>query len=276
LKRRGKRACTAPALKRPESVRTSCAMWRASESAAVQAALLGNRAKRKRWRSCSCSRVPHQHRRPPDLHACHTVPKEEQGQRSYRSSNRPRPSSLIGLGWRTSENDRPVGKDGIARLTAAGACWPLYESLGRLTDEDLDQLHILLPILCFGEERLDELTPLRASSIGLRPILARDAVVVDTRCGVLLGSPADRSWRSPRVRAAITLPAFMADQKAARRGTHDVLRRAIRPSGMNGEEKMRPLGNGCPHFSTSGSKESHGNATSNLNYSRPTWGGFFR
>jgi hypothetical protein len=61
------------------------------------------------------------------------------------------------LGLEIGETSRSDGEDGIARLTASGGLLPLYEALGGLTDEELDRLHILLPILCFGEERLHEL-----------------------------------------------------------------------------------------------------------------------
>jgi ParB family transcriptional regulator, chromosome partitioning protein len=55
-----------------------------------------------------------------------------------------------------AENGRePV--DGLSRLLTGGAAHDLYEALGQLSDEELDRLMILLPLLCFGQQNPDVL-----------------------------------------------------------------------------------------------------------------------
>jgi ParB family transcriptional regulator, chromosome partitioning protein len=92
-----------------------------------------------------------------DLHACHTMSTQEQVQRSYRAIGKVASELADRLGLETGKNDQSGSENGIARLTASGGSLPLYETLSLLTDIELDQLHILLPVLCFGEERLHEL-----------------------------------------------------------------------------------------------------------------------
>lgn len=151
-----------PAPKRPEFSTDFLRYVACQRSAAVQAALLGSPRKAKEvavlllfagFRISIGTRL--------DLHACHTAPVEQQAQRSYRSIGQiaSELADRLGLeiGKKIGKNDRPDDLDGVARLTASGALLPLYESLGRLSDEELERLHILLPILCFGEERMHDL-----------------------------------------------------------------------------------------------------------------------
>jgi len=91
------------------------------------------------------------------------------------------------LGLETGKNGESDAdaEDGIARLTASSGLLPLYEALGRLADKELERLHMLLPLLCFGQERLLDLD----SGESLFNRIAVDVgtqmrSLVDTRCGV--------------------------------------------------------------------------------------------
>ena len=147
-----------PAPKRPEFSADFLRYVACQRSAAVQAALLGNPRKAKEvavllllsgFRMSIGTRL--------DLHTCHAVRVEEQSQRSYRVVEQVAAGLADQLGLEAGKPDGPDSGDGVARLTASGALLPLYEALGRLSDEALERLHILLPILCFGEERIHEL-----------------------------------------------------------------------------------------------------------------------
>jgi len=147
-----------PTPKRPEFNADLLRYVACQRSAAVQAALLGNPRKAKEvavlllltgFRISIGARL--------DLHACHTMSTQEQVQRSYRAIGKVASELADRLGLETGKNDQSGSENGIARLTASGGSLPLYETLSLLTDIELDQLHILLPVLCFGEERLHEL-----------------------------------------------------------------------------------------------------------------------
>jgi ParB family chromosome partitioning protein len=147
-----------PAPKRPEFSADLLRYVACQRSAAVQAALLGNPRKAREvavllllagLRISIGARL--------DLHACHSVPKEERGQRSYRMIDQAASALADRLGLGTGNSGGSDTQEGITRLAASGGLLPLYEVLGRLTDEELDRLHILLPLLCFGQERLHDL-----------------------------------------------------------------------------------------------------------------------
>jgi ParB family chromosome partitioning protein len=147
-----------PAPKRPEFSADLLRYIACQRSAAVQAALLGNPRKAKEvavlllfagFRMSIGARL--------DLHTCHTVPPEEHAQRSYRMIEQVAAELADQLRLKADKRDGPDDQDGVARLTASGALLPLYEALGRISDEELERLHTVLPILCFGEERIHEI-----------------------------------------------------------------------------------------------------------------------
>jgi hypothetical protein len=87
------------------------------------------------------------------IHGCHFVSASERDQRSYRAIDEIVSGIADRLGLTGTAGDR-----GIDRLSAGGSTVCLYESIGRLSDEELDQLIVLIPILCFGQRdatRLD-------------------------------------------------------------------------------------------------------------------------
>lgn len=43
----------------------------------------------------------------------------------------------------------------LARLLSGGAAHELYDAMGNLTDQELDQLMVLVPVLCFGQQDPD-------------------------------------------------------------------------------------------------------------------------
>ncbi len=138
-----------PAPKRPEFSAELLRYVACQRSAAVQAALLGHPRKAKEvaalilllgFRTCIGARLT--------LHACHEVPADERAQRSYQAIEHVTAQIADRLGYGPAENGDP-----IARLIPSCGAVPLNEMLGRLADEDLDRLVVLLPILCFGEER---------------------------------------------------------------------------------------------------------------------------
>lgn len=122
-------------------------------SAAIQAALLGNPRKAKEvgalvlllgLRACIGARLT--------PHACHQAPAAERAQRSYQAVD-----EVVGqLAGRLGFTGGEEANDLVARLVPSCDPIPLYEALGRLEDEDLDRLVLVLPILCFGEERATE------------------------------------------------------------------------------------------------------------------------
>jgi ParB family chromosome partitioning protein len=59
------------------------------------------------------------------------------------------------LGLRNREGRRRQG--GIGRLLYGDADGDLHEAVGKLPDEELDRLLVLLPVLCFGQERAGRL-----------------------------------------------------------------------------------------------------------------------
>ena len=147
-----------PAPKRPEFNAELLRYVACQRSAAVQAALLGNPRKAKEvavllllagFHISIGTRL--------DLHTCHAASMEEQAQASYRMIEQVASGLADQLGLESARNDRPDGEGGVTRLTGSSALLPLYEALGRVSDEALERLHVVLPILCFGEERIHEL-----------------------------------------------------------------------------------------------------------------------
>jgi ParB family transcriptional regulator, chromosome partitioning protein len=143
-----------PAPKRPEFTAELVRYVACQKSAAVEAALLHNPRKAKEvaglllllgFRTCIGARL--------SLHPCHGTTREEQAQQSHRAINQ----AAAGLADRLGLDAAGERESDVARLTASCGAVPLYEALGRLADDELDRLLVLLPILCFGEERLAEL-----------------------------------------------------------------------------------------------------------------------
>jgi ParB family chromosome partitioning protein len=144
-----------PAPKRPEFSAELLRYVACQKSAAIQAALLGNPRKGKEvaalvlllgFRTSIGARLT--------LHQCHTTPIEERDQFAHKTIETlaRELADRLGLDMR----DQPDEHLGVARLVASCGASPLYEALSRLSDEELDRLQIVLPILCFGEERLTE------------------------------------------------------------------------------------------------------------------------
>lgn len=65
-------------------------------------------------------------------------------------------AGYLGLQGKAADGRQP--QDGLNDLLNGGDAHGLYEALGQLSDEELDRLTVLLPVLCFGQqdtERLD-------------------------------------------------------------------------------------------------------------------------
>ena len=126
-------------------------------SAAVQAALLANPRKAKEAavvllllgfrRNFGVRLAPH---------ACHLAIPAERGQQSHRVIEAMAAQLANRLGFNEGEDvgDRP---DGVTSLLDSPDVFVILENIGRLTDEDLDQTLILLPVLCLGQDHLDAL-----------------------------------------------------------------------------------------------------------------------
>ena len=61
------------------------------------------------------------------------------------------------LGLRSNDGNGPVREHEVGRLIASCGALALYEALGHLSDDELDRLAVILPILCFGQEDLSVL-----------------------------------------------------------------------------------------------------------------------
>ncbi len=129
------------------------------KSAAVQAALLRNPRKAKEVATLLLLlglRIDVGVRL--SIHPCLSAPASERGaQRCYREIDEHAALLADRLGLGASNGSSPDG-DGRARLLSGRAASGLHEAIGRLSDEDLDRLMVLLPVLCFGQEdpeRLD-------------------------------------------------------------------------------------------------------------------------
>ena len=143
-----------PAPKRPEFSAELVRHVACQKSAAMQAALLANPRKAKEvavlvllrgFRACIGARLT--------LHPCHEVPADDRTQRSYQAIEQTAAQLADRLGLAPVEG---VG-DQIDRLIPSCGAVPVYEALGGLSDEELDRLAVVLPILCFGEEYLTDL-----------------------------------------------------------------------------------------------------------------------
>jgi len=129
------------------------------KSAAVQAALLRNPRKAKEVAALLMllgHRVDFGIRLA--MHGCHWAPEAERApQRSHQNIEAIAEHLEGCLGLAAGEGEPPI-ESGIKKLTSGRSPQDLYEAMGQLTDEDLESLMILLPILCFGQsdsERFD-------------------------------------------------------------------------------------------------------------------------
>jgi hypothetical protein len=89
-------------------------------------------------------------------HACHLAIPAERGQRSHRVIEVMAAQLANRLGFNEGEGagDRP---NGVASLLDCPDALVVLGNIGRLTDEELDQMLILLPVLCLGQDHLDAL-----------------------------------------------------------------------------------------------------------------------
>jgi ParB family chromosome partitioning protein len=87
------------------------------------------------------------------LHPCHLGP-DYRSQRSHREIDAVTDSLAARLDI-VAEAGNP--ESGVKRLVAGRGASLLREAIGQLTDEELDGLIILLPVLCFGQEDPDHL-----------------------------------------------------------------------------------------------------------------------
>jgi ParB family chromosome partitioning protein len=145
-----------PARQHPEYAADILRYVACQKSAAVQATLLGNPRKAKEvavlllllgFRISIGARL--------NPHPCHAVSLEEREQRSYRTIATAAAEIADRLGLRPNE-DNGTGYE-VGRLIASCGALPLYEALGQLSDEELDRLCVIGPILCFGQEDLSVL-----------------------------------------------------------------------------------------------------------------------
>jgi ParB family transcriptional regulator, chromosome partitioning protein len=130
------------------------------KSAAVQAALLRNPRKAKEVAALlllggfRINRGVHL-----SIHPCHGAPEGERThQRSHQEIENLASELVSRLGLEGEAGDTP-GTSGLMRLIAGGMAEGNYEAIGRLSDDHLERLIVLLPILCFGRadhERVDE------------------------------------------------------------------------------------------------------------------------
>jgi ParB family chromosome partitioning protein len=86
------------------------------------------------------------------LHPCHAVPASEKEQRSYREID-----ALASALADRLEITGAEGDNGVDRLASNRGGIPMYEAMGYLSDEELDRLLVMLPILCFGQQELQRL-----------------------------------------------------------------------------------------------------------------------
>jgi len=118
------------------------------KSAAIQAALLANPRKAKEVAATLLLLgLGNNHRIRLPIHRCHLVPASEKDQRSYREIEAFALKMADRLGFSGSEGER-----GIDRLSCMGSTITLFASVSSLTDPELDQLLVLAPILCFGQD----------------------------------------------------------------------------------------------------------------------------
>jgi hypothetical protein len=124
------------------------------KSAAIQAGLLANPRKGKEVAALLLLlSLSSDHGFRLSIHSCHSAPLPQRDQRSYREVDA-RASALADRLGLTGVQ----GEAGIDRLSGTDDTTALYEAIGRLMDDELDQLVMLIPILCLGQQdagRLD-------------------------------------------------------------------------------------------------------------------------
>lgn len=149
-------------------------------------------------------------------HTCHSAPATERNQRSHRSVEAIATHLAVRLGFTDdgSEGDRP---DGITCLLDSPDALVVADNVSRLDDDKLDQLLILLPLLCLGQDHLD------ATDAG-ESLLNRVATGVDV---------ALRSWWMPDAGFLSLLTREHLLQIAQATGASEYLK------GMNGWTKKK-------------------------------------
>jgi ParB family chromosome partitioning protein len=129
------------------------------KSAAVQASLLRNWRKAKEVAALMLllgTRFESRVRLLP--HSCLSLMSEEARPRACQEIEAAASVLAGNLGLQAEGANGQPPKDGFNRLLNDGDAHALYEALGQLSDEELDRLMVLLPVLCFGQqdpERLD-------------------------------------------------------------------------------------------------------------------------
>jgi len=89
-------------------------------------------------------------------HACHGSPLAEQAQRSHQVIAMAIAELIGRLGFTASDNASASDRqDGIADLLDSPDALIILEGVSRLSDNDLDRILILLPLLCLGQDHLD-------------------------------------------------------------------------------------------------------------------------
>ena len=133
---------------RPEFTATFLEYIAHQRSAAVQAALLANPRKAKEVAALLLlNGLKFDQGVRLSIHHCHFVPASERDQCSHGAIDEIASGIADRLGLTRTEDDR-----GIERLSTRASTADLYELIGRLSDEELDRLIVLLPILCFGQQ----------------------------------------------------------------------------------------------------------------------------
>ena len=146
-----------PARERPEFNPQLLRYVALQKSAAVQAALLGTPRKAREVATVLLLlgiRLDYGARL--SFHPCLATPADERGsQRSYEVVE----AAAAELTARLHQDggNGSVAADGVGQIRSAGGAHLLYEDVGRLSDDELDRLLVLLPVLCFGQESQDRL-----------------------------------------------------------------------------------------------------------------------
>jgi hypothetical protein len=83
------------------------------------------------------------------LHPCLSFLAERDPPRSYQEIEAAAARLADRLGITGEVNGKP--SDGISRLTSGSDIASLYDAMATLSDEELDMLMVVLPILCFGQ-----------------------------------------------------------------------------------------------------------------------------
>lgn len=193
---------------RPEFTATFLEYIAYQRSAAVQAALLANPRKAKEVAALLLlNGLKFDQGVRLSIHHCHFVPASERDQCSHRAIDEIASGIADRLGLTGTEDDH-----GIERLSTRASTTDLYELIGWLSDEELDRLIVLLPILCFGQQ--DATRPDSGESLMNR-------VAVDLGVGMRMWWRPDAAFLSALRRDQIMPIAVEAGAAEHLHGLHD-------------------------------------------------------